>query len=36
MAYQHYGFWQCMDTIRDKVRLESLWETGDAPWKVWR
>ena len=36
MAYQHHGFWQCMDTIRDKVRLESLWETGDAPWKVWR
>jgi glucose-1-phosphate cytidylyltransferase len=25
-----------MDTIRDKVRLESLWESGDAPWKVWR
>jgi glucose-1-phosphate cytidylyltransferase len=36
MAYQHYGFWQCMDTIRDKVRLESLWESGDAPWKVWQ
>jgi len=36
MAYQHYGFWQCMDTIRDKVRLESLWESGDAPWKTWR
>ena len=36
MAYQHHGFWQCMDTIRDKVRLESSWETGDAPWKVWR
>ena len=36
MAYQHYGFWQCMDTIRDKVRLEALWESQDAPWKVWR
>jgi glucose-1-phosphate cytidylyltransferase len=36
MAYQHHGFWQCMDTIRDKVRLESLWESGDAPWKSWR
>ncbi len=36
MAYQHHGFWQCMDTIRDKVRLESLWDTGDAPWKIWK
>ena len=34
MAYQHYGFWQCMDTIREKKLLESLW-AGDAPWKVW-
>lgn len=34
MAYRHYGFWQCMDTIRDKKLLESLWETT-APWKVW-
>ena len=36
MAYQHHGFWQCMDTIREKTRLEHLWESGDAPWKVWR
>ena len=36
MAYQHNGFWQCMDTIRDKVKLEALWDRGDAPWKVWR
>ena len=36
MAYQHDGFWQCMDTIRDKVKLEALWDSGDAPWKVWR
>jgi glucose-1-phosphate cytidylyltransferase len=35
MAYRHEGFWQCMDTLRDKVRLETLWESGDAPWKVW-
>ena len=35
MAYQHNGFWQCMDTMRDKVRLESLWAGGDAPWKLW-
>ena len=36
MAYRHGGFWQCMDTIRDKVKLEGLWDSGDAPWKVWR
>ena len=36
MAYQHNGFWQCMDTMRDKVRLESLWANGDAPWKIWK
>jgi glucose-1-phosphate cytidylyltransferase len=34
-AYRHHGFWQCMDTIRDKKLLESLWESGAAPWKVW-
>ena len=36
MAYQHTGFWQCMDTLRDKKLLESLWEKGDPPWKLWR
>jgi glucose-1-phosphate cytidylyltransferase len=35
MAYRHDGFWQCMDTIRDKNLLERYWESGDAPWKVW-
>jgi len=35
MAYRHEGFWQCMDTIRDRVRLEELWEGGNAPWKLW-
>lgn len=35
MAYKHHGFWQCMDTIRDRKLLESLWAT-DPPWKVWR
>jgi glucose-1-phosphate cytidylyltransferase len=35
MAYKYTGFWQCMDTLRDKRRLESLWETGNAPWKTW-
>lgn len=34
-CYKHHGFWQCMDTLRDKRKLESLWETGKAPWKVW-
>lgn len=33
--YKHYGFWQCMDTLRDKQRLEELWGSGKAPWKVW-
>ncbi|MFO1051466.1 MAG: glucose-1-phosphate cytidylyltransferase [Planctomycetota bacterium] len=32
MAYQHHGFWQCMDTLREKKILEKLWESGDAPW----
>ena len=35
MAYHHDGFWQCMDTQRDKQQLENLWETNEAPWKVW-
>lgn len=34
-GYQHQGFWQCMDTARDLRYLESLWESGDAPWKTW-
>lgn len=34
-AYKHDGFWQCMDTKREKEQLEYLWETGNAPWKVW-
>lgn len=35
MCKKHEGFWQCMDTLRDKNRLEALWESGRAPWKVW-
>lgn len=35
MAYQHNSFWQCMDTLREKKYLESLWESGAAPWKTW-
>lgn len=34
-AYQHHGFWQPMDTLRDKNYLEELWQSGQAPWKVW-
>ena len=34
-AYEHRGFWQPMDTLRDKQRLEELWQSGKAPWKVW-
>ena len=34
-AYRHGGFWQCMDTLRDKRLLESLWQAGSPPWKVW-
>lgn len=33
--YMHQGFWQPMDTLRDKMHLEELWQTGNAPWKVW-
>jgi glucose-1-phosphate cytidylyltransferase len=35
MAYEHNGFWQPMDTLRDKTYLEELWQSGRAPWKVW-
>lgn len=35
MAYQHDGFWQPMDTLRDKNHLEALWQSGEAPWKQW-
>jgi len=35
MAYEHHGFWQPMDTLRDKHKLEELWESGNAPWKNW-
>lgn len=35
MAYRHTGFWQPMDTLRDKDHLEALWASGEAPWRVW-
>ena len=34
-AYIHKGFWRPMDTLRDKIQLEELWTSGEAPWKVW-
>lgn len=34
-AYRHEGFWQCMDTLRDVRLLQSLWESGKSPWKLW-
>ena len=35
MSYNHVGFWQCMDTQREKMLLEEMWNTGNAPWKCW-
>ena len=35
MSYSHHGFWQCMDTKREKDKLEELWASGHAPWKIW-
>jgi glucose-1-phosphate cytidylyltransferase len=35
MAYHHYSFWQCMDTLRDKNLLQTLWDSGNPPWRVW-
>jgi len=35
VAYKHYGFWKCMDIMRDKKELEEMWNSGKAPWKVW-
>jgi glucose-1-phosphate cytidylyltransferase len=35
MGYRHYGFWSCMDTLKEKNFLEDLWRTGQAPWKIW-
>ena len=35
MAYKHDGFWQCMDTLRDKRLLNRIWDSGEAPWATW-
>jgi len=34
-AYHHHGFWKCMDTLRDKIELNKLWDSGQAKWKIW-
>jgi glucose-1-phosphate cytidylyltransferase len=34
-AYKHFGFWKCMDALRDRIELEALWQGGNAPWKMW-
>jgi len=36
MAFRHTGFWQPMDTLREKHLLDRLWQSGEAPWKVWK
>ena len=35
VGYIHKGYWQCMDTLREKQQIEKLWDSGKAPWKVW-
>jgi glucose-1-phosphate cytidylyltransferase len=35
-SYKHYGYWQSMDTLRDKMELEKLWRSNKAPWKIWK
>ena len=34
-AYKHYGFWKCMDALRDRIELEEMWNSGNAQWKTW-
>ena len=36
MAFRHEGFWKCMDTQRDRMQLEAMWQEGNAPWKTWK
>ena len=35
MAYRHDGFWACVDTLRDKTRLQEMWDAGNRPWALW-
>jgi glucose-1-phosphate cytidylyltransferase len=34
-AFKHFGFWKCMDALRDRVELEEMWNSGNAKWKIW-
>ncbi len=34
-AFKHHDFWKCMDALRDKIELEEIWQSGNAPWKLW-
>jgi len=34
-AYKHFGFWKCMDALRDRIELQSMWDSGKAKWKIW-
>ena len=34
-AWPHNGFWHAMDTLRDRFELEELWQSGEAPWRIW-
>lgn len=36
VGYKHYGFWSCMDTLKEKNILEDMWSSGQAPWKIWK
>ena len=36
MGYRHYGFWSCMDTVKEKNMLEEMWASGNAPWRIWK
>jgi glucose-1-phosphate cytidylyltransferase len=35
VAFKHYGFWKCMDALRDRIELEELWTSNNAKWKIW-
>jgi glucose-1-phosphate cytidylyltransferase len=35
-SFRHFGFWKCMDALRDKIELEELWQSENAPWKNWK
>ena len=35
VGYRHFGFWSCMDTLKEKQMLDEMWESGQAPWKIW-